>query len=70
VEESIDVNEIDESLEGLEFPASKEEIVQHARDKEIAADTMNFFELIPAGYYDTPEELREMVEDPGDELAA
>jgi MoaA/NifB/PqqE/SkfB family radical SAM enzyme len=69
--ENIDPSEVDNSLMGLEFPASKEEIVQHARELDISADTMNFFELIPAGYYDTPDELREMIEDPAsDEEAA
>lgn len=65
--EHVDVNEVDESLTGLEFPASKQEIMEHAREQEISADTMNFFELIPEGYYDTPDELREMIEEPEDE---
>lgn len=46
----------------LSFPASKEEIVRQAREREAGSEELMFFESIPDLHYERPEEVTEMIE--------
>ena len=52
-----------EHLRGVEFPATREEIVQTAEDGEAPADVINFLKSLPAERYESYEAaLRDFAE--------
>jgi len=56
---NIDPTDIQQALGGLDYPASKEELVQHARDNAAEEQVINFLERIEEGNYESPVEVQE-----------
>lgn len=42
---------VDKALQGLEFPASREHLIDFATDREVDAETLAALRALPAGNY-------------------
>lgn len=47
----------DKALQGLEFPATREQIVDFATDREAEAETLAALRSIPAGHYGNKDQV-------------
>lgn len=48
---------VDKALQGLEFPATREQLVDFATDREADAETLTALRSIPAGHYANKEQV-------------
>lgn len=56
--ENIDPTDIQQALRGVDYPASKEELIRHAEDNEADREVMNFLERIDEGQYESPADVQ------------
>lgn len=52
-------NDIQQALGGMDYPASKEELIQQAQDNQAGQEVMNFLERIEEGQYESPTDVQE-----------
>lgn len=52
---------IDKALQGLEFPATHEQLIEFATDRGAGAETVTALRALPAGRYANKEEVIEAV---------
>lgn len=50
--------EVQKALEGQDYPASKEELVQHARENLAPEEVVDFLERIDEGLYEDPTDVQ------------
>jgi len=53
--------EVQKSLAGVSYPASKEQLIQHAKDHGASADVVEALSAIPDGDYDGPNRVSSAV---------
>jgi hypothetical protein len=56
--QNIDPTEIQQALSGIDYPASKEELIKHAQDNEADQEVMTFLERIDDGNYESPADVQ------------
>lgn len=52
---------VDKALQGLEFPATHEQIIEFATDRQADAETLAALRSLPAGHYGNKEQVLEAV---------
>lgn len=52
---------IEKALQGLEFPATHEQLVDFATDREADAETLTALRSIPVGYYANKQQVLDAV---------
>jgi hypothetical protein len=55
--QNINPNELQDALGGVDFPASKEELIQRAKDNAARQEIVVFLEMIGEGIYDNPTDV-------------
>jgi trehalose-6-phosphatase len=55
--------QLQKHLLGLDYPASKQEVVQHARQRGADQDALSTLESLPRDRFDTPSEVSEALDD-------
>jgi hypothetical protein len=53
--------EIQKHLKGIDYPASKEEIIQHAEENGIDDDLRSLLEELPEDEYETPTDVSKAI---------
>ena len=56
--QNIDPTDIQEALGGLDYPATKEELIQHAEQHDADPQVMTFLERIEEGNYESPADVQ------------
>jgi hypothetical protein len=55
--------DIERSLRGISFPASKDELIRHARDNDAEMDVLDALRSIPEGRYNSSAEITQALVD-------
>jgi hypothetical protein len=56
--QNIDPTDIQQALSGMDYPASKEELIKHAQDNAADQEVMTFLERIDDGNYESPADVQ------------